>query len=233
MKRPTVVLALALLSVSALAADKAGPRLISVVGTSQVKVEPDEAMVALGVDQTEKDLLAAKEEDDQAIRKVLQITKDFGVETKDVRTSEFSIAPQYDYPAQKGRQLTGYRVSNNISVTFKHLSKLSDFLAAVVQAGANTLQSVDFQSSDMEKYEAQARELAVKDARDQALSMAGALGEKIGRTWSISADNQEVRGGPVPMMAASVSLGQSDQGPVLAPGQLVIRQSVNVSFELR
>ncbi len=226
-------LAPVLLASAGLAADKAPGRLITVVGSSEVKVVPDEALVVLGVEKTDRDLLKAKAEDDKVIRQVLALTRRYGVDPKDVQTANFSVGPQYDYPTGGRRVLTGYRVSNSVSVTFKDLSRLDEFLAAALDAGANNLQGLSFQSSRMEKYEQEARERAARDAKAQAVSMAGALGEKVGRAFSISADNREIHGGPVPMAAMAMGArAQEGGGPVLAPGQVVIRQSVTVSFEL-
>src|SRR5882724_4081145 len=95
----------------------AGMGQVSVVGHGEVKGTPDTATVQIGVETeatTAKDALAQNTTQTQAIQG--QITK-LGVDAKDIQTSNFSINPTY---SNDNRQVTGYHVSNMVSVKIRN-----------------------------------------------------------------------------------------------------------------
>jgi uncharacterized protein YggE len=166
---------------------------------------------------------------------MIAVTKRTGIDGKDVQTSEISIYPQYDYVKDK-HVFNGYRVTNTLFVTLKDLSKFEGFLGDLLAVGANSVQGVSFGSSELPKHKAQARKMAVKAAKEKAESIAGELGQKIGRPFTIT-DQDNFGSYVVPMANARAGLGgnpaEGDVSSNLAPGQIIIRQSVSVSFELQ
>src|SRR6185436_10592134 len=122
-----------------------GMRQVTVVGHGEVKGTPDTATVQIGV-ETEaaaaKDALAQNSAQAQAVHD--QLTK-LGVDAKDIQTSNFSINPAY---GTDGRQVTGYRVSNMVTVKISQLDQAGTLLDQVVQAGANSVYGVSFSVED-------------------------------------------------------------------------------------
>ena len=58
------------------------PRLISVQGTAEINVAPDEAVLTLGVDSRDKVLAIAKSENDARVKRVMKLAQATGVEKK-------------------------------------------------------------------------------------------------------------------------------------------------------
>ena len=212
----------------------AQPRTLSVSGNGQAYLAPDIAYIYVGV-HTEKFTAAdAVAENTTQTQKVIDAIKDFGIDEKDIRTTNFSIYPQDKYDPQTGTP-TGektYMVDNTVYVTVRKLDQLGDLLDTVVTAGANTVNSVQFDVANKAEALKQARADAVKDAKAQAEELAAAAGLSLGDIQSIGfLDNQPVplfdgKGGGGPAVAESAAVP-------IQPGQLSFTVSVNNSYLLK
>lgn len=204
-----------------------GMRQVTVVGHGEVKGRPDTATVQLGVETeaaTAKDALAQNSAQAQAIQQKL---KDLGIDEKDVQTSNFSISPAY---ASDGRQVTGYHVSNLVTVKIRKLDQAGTLLDQVVQAGANSVYGVSFSVESPSALLDQAREQAMQDAKARAGKLAGAGGASIGEVLVI---NENVNAQPPIIMAAGrADVAEAPAAPV-QPGEQSFSVEVQVTFGLR
>ena len=71
------------------------PPLISVTGSAEVKVAPDEIYLRVGVETRNESLDAAKKENDDRVSKTLVFLKSSSVSEKDVQTDFISVDPSY------------------------------------------------------------------------------------------------------------------------------------------
>jgi len=226
------VMTLALLVSACAPTNQAAVRTLNVSGSGQANLAPDIAYIYIGV-HTENPAAAEAVADNTAqTQTVIQAIKDFGIEEKDIRTTNFSIYPQDKFDPQTGTP-TGdktYVVDNTVYVTVRKLDQLGDLLDTVVKAGANTVNSVQFDVADKAAALKQARVDAVKDAEAQAKSLAEAAGLSLGEIQSIGFfDSQPIfdgkgGGGAVAADAASVPI---------QPGQLTFTVTVNISYALK
>lgn len=207
-------------------------RTLSVSGTGQANLAPDIAYIYVGVHTENPTAAAAVTENNTQTQAVIQAIKDFGIDEKDIRTTNFSIYPQDKFDPQTGTP-TGdktYVVDNTVYVTVRKLDQLGDLLDTVVGAGANTVNSVQFDVADKADALKQARADAVKDAEAQAKSLAEAAGLSLGDIQSIGFfDSQPVfdgkgGGGAVAAEAAAVPI---------QPGQLTFTVTVNISYAIK
>src|SRR5215467_13708279 len=183
MKSLAVAVVLVLFSGLIVAQDKTPPRVVRVMGTAEVKVVPDRAVIQLGVEKQNINARTAKQLADAASRKILATIGGAGIDDKDVQTISFSLHPQFDY--RRGQRLTGFAAQQTLSVTVRDLAKLDSLLEALIQSGGNRINSIEYETSDLRKYRDQARDLAVKAAREKAQALAKALGQEIGKAYSI------------------------------------------------
>jgi len=220
-------------------------RLISVTGDAEIKVVPDEVVLVLGVETSNLILKDAKYRNDQAVRAVMAVTDRYGIDRKNVQTDYFTIDPRYEDRPESGvykHIFTGYFIRKNIVITLKDMSKYEDVLSGVLEAGANYVEGIQFMTTDLRKYRDQARENAIGAAKEKAEALAGKLGIKIGRAFSISEDggywyygnnNQRFAG---QMQNASSYAGNDGaagpEGSTISPGQISVTARVSVSFEL-
>lgn len=207
---------------------------IAVTGEAQSTVAPDLAVVTLGVTRIEKTARAALDSDNEAMAAVLKALKDQGIANRDLQTSDFSIQPQYVYPensdgTQKAPVLTGYQVSNTLTVRVRDLSKLGGILDQSVTLGVNQGGDIRFTNDNPEKTIEEARKAAVKAAFAKANTLALAAGVKLGRIVEISETSS--RPEPQPIMRMQMAKQMEDAVPVAA-GENSYSVSVNVTFAI-
>ena len=82
--------------------------------------------------------------------------------------TNFSIWPNQQYSPDGQPTGTRYVVDNSVFVTVRKLDELGDLLDSAVAAGANSINSIQFDVSDKTEALKKAREEAVKDAKAQA-----------------------------------------------------------------
>lgn len=227
MKRLSVLFLLVVLTSFALAEDKSPMRMVKVIGTSNVKVVPDQAVIEVGVEKQSPSASAAKQAEDAAARKILASLHANGVAEKDVQTAYLALQPQTI--TRKGVRISYFVAEQTMTVTVRDLAKLDGLLESLVRAGGNRIDSIRYETGDLRKYRDQARELAVKAAREKAQALAQALGQEIGRAQAIEevADNDYV----VRAGLASPERTRLVESAT-APGQSTVSASVMVSFEL-
>jgi uncharacterized protein len=205
-----------------------GMRQVTVVGHGEIKGRPDTATVQIGV-ETEagaaKDALAQNNTQAQAIQ---QKIKDLGVAEKDIQTSGFNIGPVY---GSDGRQVTGYHVSNMVTVTIRKLDQAGTLLDQVVQAGANSIYGISFSVENPQTLLEQARQQAMQDAKARASQLATAGGAAVGDVLVISENIGAQPPAPMPM-AARADAAQAPTVPV-QPGEQSFSADVQVTFALR
>ena len=238
----------------AAAADReAVPRLIYVNGEAEIKVVPDEVVLTLGVETSNKNLSAAKTQNDRAVREILAVTAKNGVAPKFVQTDFFTVEPRYDYRYSESERrdvpvFAGYFVRKSVVITLKDISKYEDILSGVLEAGANYVQGIQFRTTELRKYRDQARVMAVRAAKEKAALLAKELGVNIGKAWAVSEDsggwvswynnswgsrqNAQYQTQNAMMNSGSGGSGGASEDSTIAPGQISVNARVSVSFEL-
>jgi uncharacterized protein YggE len=175
------------------AATASVPRVVTATGDAEVRVAPDEAVVTLGVQTEDAQLAVAKTNNDDIVRRVLERLRGFGIADDHIQTEYIGISPTYDYPSYAMPRLKGYDVQKTIVVTMSDLSKFEELLSGVLDAGANYLHNVQFQTTELRKYKDQARALAVQAAKEKATALAAALGQELGEPVTITEEQNSAQ----------------------------------------
>ncbi len=228
---------------------------ISVSGSADVMVVPDEAIVTLGVDTKNKDIVKAKSENDKKVNDIINIAKKYKIDQKHIKVDYINIRPgdiksnayYYDIP-EKGSENYGYIAKKRIVITMKDLSKFEDFLTDLVKNGAEYISGVDFKTSELRKHKDKARELAVKAAKEKADAMSAVLGQKAGKAFAINEEQEYYWSWYDSWYSGwyqsnSISTANSIQnvisvpeqqitGDGAVPGQIKISAKVNIQFNL-
>lgn len=230
----SLALAVAAFASAAQAADdSANPHTITVSGTGEVKVVPDQAILTAGVVSqaaTAGDALAANR---RAMNRVFAELKRQGIPEKSIQTSGFNISPQYETgPHARAMHVVDYQVSNNVSVTMDDVSKLGIGIDALVAAGANSMDGIRFAVRDPAPLQRQAREAAVKDAMDRAATYAQAAGLSLGPVTQI---NEEGVQAPHPVFENRIVGGAAYlAAPTpIAAGEQTLSARVVVTFAIK
>ncbi len=203
---------------------------ISVTGTGKVNVKPDIAISTIGIQVTGSSLSDAQSQANSKMSAVIDKIKSMGVADKDIQTTNYSVQPITNQPksGDETPTITGYRISNQVSVTVRKVENLGKILDAAVAAGANNIYGISFSVSDPTTYEQQARAAAMKDAIDKATELAKAGGITLGKIVSIS----ETTSAPSPVFRAALASSAAGSVPV-ETGETQISISVDVRFAIQ
>ena len=221
-------------SLHARADDKTMPRLITVTGEAEVRVVPDEVVFDLTVQTTDKNLRQAKAQTDERLKRLVELTRRYEVAAKDVQTDYVRVEPRYR-GNDETRLFVGYAVRKDLLFILRDVTKAEALLSEVIESGITRVNGVNFRTSQLRKHRDEARVLAIRAAREKAVALAGELGQKVGKAYSIEEDVPTGR-----MMAQNVSANafsidgsdSSSSSGTLALGQINVNARVTVRFEL-
>jgi uncharacterized protein YggE len=208
------------LAIPANGAGTADNRFITVTGVGTISVVPDAVrfnatVSALG--STNAAALSTASKSAAAVRAAL---KTAGIATKDVRSANISVYPEYNWTQESGTKITGYRASQTFDVLVRTASKAGSVIQAVVTAGGETVQLGGVIPTTLNPSAAteDARAAAVANAKSKASSYAKLLGTSIGKVLSLEEQSSPVYSSPFPMAksgaadaaAVEIDLGEQD-----------------------
>jgi uncharacterized protein YggE len=208
------------------------PSTISVSGEGTVYASPDVAYLEVGVQTVDADLSKAFGQTGDKISGVLNALKKLGIEDKDIQTNGVNVTPQNQY--DNNGNLTGtssYTVSNSVEVTIRKVDQVEAVLTSTIEAGANSINSLNFGIQDTTALEQQARAQAVAQAKDRAAQLASALGVTVGKPLTVTEVTQNV---PVPVFArmSVAALPSTGGGQPVSQGQLSVTIDVQITFSI-
>lgn len=216
------------------APSNAAPRTLSVNGSGKAFLDPDIAYIYIGVHTEGKDAAEAVSTNNTQSQRLIEALKSFGIDAKDIQTTNFSIWPQQQYSPDGQQTGTTYVVDNTVYVTLRELDNIGDLLDTAVANGANTINGIQFDVADRTKALSDARKDAITQARAQADELAVAAGVELGQIHSISTYGTNVPG-PIYAERGMGGGGAADVAAAVpvSPGQLVIQVDVTVVFEIQ
>lgn len=233
-------------------------RTISVSGTAEIRVAPDEVNLRLGIETRDPKLDEAVQQNDARIAAVLKFLKESGLDAKDIQTDFVEIQPHYNSDERsasgrfeatpsgdrKAQQLVPefYLVRRNLGVHLRKVGQFDAVLAGTLKSGANHVIGIEFRTTELRKHRDAARQQAIRAAKEKAVALAQELDAKVGKPQNI---NEQTSGGWWSWPGASLNMSNAmfqntTQSPVtsespdgnLAIGLISITATVHVTFAL-
>ncbi len=189
-QKRAIAIALAFISLISVVTLGIGPaqaaepdRHVTVTGVGTISVVPDAvrfypSVTALANKSSEA--LATASKTASAVRAAL---KSAGIATKDIKSSNLSVFPEYNYTQDKGSVIVGYRASQSFTVVIRKADTAGKVVEDVVNAGNENVTIngiVPFITKGSAAME-EARAAAVADAKSRAASYAKLLGTSLGK----------------------------------------------------
>ena len=201
---------------------------IIVIGEGSVSAAPDHARISSGVTSRAKTAKEASDANAKAMAAVLAALQSAGIDQKDIQTSRFSVQPVYTSPGPNMEQrLTGFSVSNQVSVTIRQIDKVGDILDRLVAAAATDAGNVEFLHTDSSKTLDKAREAAMADARRKAELYAHAAGLTLGSVAWVTEDSS------ARLFAPKVAMRAAMPGAApIATGEDTLQVRITVGYEI-
>ena len=207
---------------------------VSATGTATTSVDPDLLNINFGVETEAKTAKEAMSVNSEAMAQIVVAIKKLGITEDELGTSGFSIYPVYKDITDPitgiyiRSELSGYRVSNILTVKTTQLTLASSILDVAVEAGANRVDSVSFILSPKTQLAVQNDliEQAVLNAKSKAEKAIAPLGQKIIGVKMVSLSDFAY---PPPIYYGGYALAEAKAPPIFSSNQDVTT-TVNIVF---
>ena len=215
---------------------------ITVSDTGEVYAKPDLALTTFSVITEEKQVAEALSKNTEKMNAVIDSVKNQGVEEKDLKTVSFNIYPRYEYqrvepeiyPYPPGKRvLVGYEVTQSLEVKIRDMAKIGDILQGAADAGSNQVGDLQLTIDKEDELKEQAREEAIKKAKDKAQKLASQLGIKLVRIVNFN------EGISIPRyydyaLKEAVGMGEETAPqPQIETGENKIEVTVTITYEIK
>lgn len=157
---------------------------LTVQATGQATATPNLLTLSIGVNVSDPTASAALTDANDKAGNLSATLEQAGVASADIQTNNFSIQPNFD---TKGT-ITGYQVSNTLSVKLHNLAASGAVIDAAARSAADAIRvnGINFSVDDTKTVDGTARADGIQVAAAHAHSMAAAAGESIKGVCSIT-----------------------------------------------
>ena len=209
------------------------PETITVVGKSGMVATPVVGMVSLGVCSRAASPSIAREENTASMNATLAALAEMGIEEKDIQTTNMNMWNNYD----SNGNLTGYRMSTDLTVYVRDITKAGDVVDAAIAAGANELNGVSYLLSNEDEMYNTALADAIALARTKAEVLAEAAGKTVGQVKKVDETSRAVATvRNYDEMPANPDVGSGSKmesaRTTIRPGSSTVSAEVQVVFEM-
>jgi hypothetical protein len=165
---------------------------ISVFGSAIVRVAPDVAVISFSVSQVRQQ----PQEAFQAVREAAQQVQTYlaSAQIEDAGSSHINLVEEWRISNGENK-FFGYRTRVDFRVLLSDLARLDTILVGVLESGANRITAVSFQTTQLKAIRAEARQQAIRAAREKAENYCAAAGVTLGAVIHIEdIDPNQLRG---------------------------------------
>jgi hypothetical protein len=137
------------------------------------------------------------------------------------------------YPCQSGQtqRLSGYTMTNMVTVTVRKLDQLAAVVDGAMSSGTTNLDAINFSLSDPDAANAQARDKALVAAKAEAADIASATGISLGAIQSVDIGSSNPPQ-PLTFDKAYASAGSAVSTPVSA-GTLDVSVTASIVYAIK
>ncbi len=205
---------------------------ISVSGLGSVTADADIAVLAMGVSVLGDTAKVARDRAAAAMSDLLDSVWGNGVDADDIKTTQFSINPQFDYSRSGDPRIIGYWVDNSVSIKVRDLDNVSAVIDDAVEAAGDAVRinGISFTLDDPTTFISEARASAMAAAQAKAQELATLGGVTLGKSIAIS---ESAGGGVSPVFFDTARAEDVGVSTPIEPGQLEITVSVQVVYAIQ
>jgi uncharacterized protein YggE len=206
---------------------------LTVSGSGQARVAPDEATIRLGVLAQAPTAREAQERVNRIAGAILDAVRKLGIPAERIQTTGLNLGPQYAQgrTADQGPRITGYQASNTVSILVDDLARVGPVIDAGLAAGANNLDGVEFGLRNDAAARAAALTDAVREARGKAEALAKALKVRLVEIVEVAEGNVAVSPPPFRARGMAIAAEAMTATPVSA-GQVGVDATVTVRWRI-
>jgi uncharacterized protein YggE len=207
---------------------------LTVSGSGQARVAPDEATVRLGVLAQAPTAREAQDRVNRVANAVLEAVRKVGIPAERIQTTGLSLGPQYAQGRNEsqGPRITGYQASNTVNILVQDLSKIGPVIDAGLAAGANNLDGVEFGLRNDTAARAAALTDAVAEARGKAEALAKALRVRLMEIVEVVEGSVSISPPPSPYRGRIAMAAEAMVATPVSAGEVGVEASVTVRWRI-
>ncbi len=210
----------------------AEPRTVSVSGSGTVRYVPEFADLDFSITSRAKIHREAQAAlMDATARTLSRLGALPWIESGDLSTQSFSLEEEWRYTGST-RVLQGYVAVNRLRLRLRALDRYQETMIVLLDAGVNGISGLRFGVADESRFEVEALEAAMRDARRKASALASAAGASLGQALSIQAETDPSQDTPRLMAMKAVSSDAETGSDLIAEGERPVRARVRATFLL-
>ena len=206
---------------------------VTVSASGSVRLIPDKASVSFGVTTQEESAELAQSKNSEAVDQVIAVLILRGIGEKSIRTTNYSMYPQYDY-SDGVSHVVGYSVCTTLLIQDQDIENVGRLLSDCVAAGVNHVDQVSFLCSGYDEAYCEALTAAVENTRVKAEALAKAAGKTLGDAVSVTEGWQDSSArydkSAVYQYAA---MDSATRAPTFMPGETEISANVTVTYAMK
>lgn len=214
--------------------DKIRPRVpsITVNGEAMISAEPDQAHIDIGVVTQARSAPDASKENAERLSRVITEVKKLLNKNDEIKTSGYSLTPNYRYPQGGKPEIVGYTASNTVRIKTNTLDRVGRLIDGAMQAGANNVNRLIFTLKDEHGAQLEALRQASAKAKSKAEAIAASLGLKIVRIAAIIEGERTIQPIHRQVMAARGEALTAQAPTPVEPGTVDVRSTVSLTAEV-
>lgn len=203
-------------------------RTIVVQGSSSLQIPADEATIRIGVESTADTAELAIADNNRIANQIQTQLLATGLRKENIQTTHYNFYPQYN----DKQQITSYIANNTITITTDSLDNVGKIIKTAIDAGANKIDSITFSAKGDESLRQKALQLAAKDAKLKAQSIASSLGKEIINIVNVTENNVSLRNYHLGNFSLKSAAMDTSSEPPIQPGNIDVTASLNITFEI-
>jgi len=217
---------------------------IAFTGHGEVSATPDIANINFTIRKEAKTVKEAQSQVTVVEKSALDLLKTNNITDKDIKTVNASFNPKYEYKyggacpggyCPPGNSvIVGYEAYESINVKIRNTDDVGKIIEGIGALGVTELTGPNFAIDKEDTLKAEARKLAIDDAKAKAKVLAKDLGVHLGKITSFSEGNNS----PMPMYDSAMAKGAEMMVSSVAPAQLptgenLITSDVTITYQIR
>ena len=205
---------------------------LSVRGHAVISQPADQLSINLGVVSQGKNAKDALTDNSTQMNRLIQALESSGLKKGDYQTGRFSIRPLYSQRPRNAEpdwspEIVGFEVRNTLEVNTDQIDQAGSLIDSAAKAGANSIDSIQFQVSNPQQYRDALIQAATKNAIEDAESLSRAAGVTLVKITAISIDDPQLAA-PRQFMMKTMA---AENTPIVA-GDVEMSASVTVVYEI-
>mgnify|MGYP000849219941 CR=1 FL=1 len=211
---------------------------ITVSGEADRFVQPDLAVVSLGVRNEADTVEAAMTENTERMNRVIEAMRsELGIPEKDLKTTQLNLSPRYEWRETRDngsgeRVLVGYEVSQSLQIKIRDFDQVGQVMQQAGSLGANQVGDLVFTLEDETAVKEELRAEAIAQAQAKAETLADQIGVKLVRITGFREDLSAINWPRAAGNVAYDSVAESVPAPSIQPGENKVEVSVSITYEI-